>query len=141
MFPERLERDDVQGSGVRGGQDNGRRSAGFIGLQPPGRNHTPSVPRAQARKMVFWPRCCEIIPDLSLVLQELGCHNRTYSVTTKIFRTSAAAAVAEETCHGVATTGLQFSAEYVSFVRHCHRLPSPRPSVIDSVGTDDLRCP
>ncbi len=68
MFPERLERDDVQGSGVRGGQDDGRRDAGLICLQPPGRNHTPPVPRTQAGEMVFRSGCCEVIPDLSLVL-------------------------------------------------------------------------
>src|SRR5215207_8096543 len=59
---EEIDRDDVERAGVRRPQDDRRRAAGALRLQPPGRAYAPAVAGLQAGEAPLGARRRKVVP-------------------------------------------------------------------------------
>src|SRR5580693_7062516 len=96
VLPERIERDDLQGPLVGGGQHHGRGDTFVVRPQPVGRGHAPAVPRHQPGESELRSRTAEVVADPALVVKELGGYHRADRVTAAVFLAGVAAAVPVE---------------------------------------------
>src|SRR5438067_733560 len=113
VLPERLQRHDVQGPLMGGGQHHGRGDAVAVGPQPVGRGHAPAVPGHQPGEGELGDRGAEVVADPALVVEELGGHHGADRVTAPVLRPGVAAAVPVEAGDRVRAARLQLAAQHI----------------------------
>ena len=118
--------DDVERSGVSGGQHDGWRRSGSVRLSPPLGEHAPAIAGAEPREPVLGHGGAEVVADASLVLQELSRHHRAHQVRGLV-RPGRAAAIPVESRDRVRTARLQRLTEDIRLTAH-HASVKRRPN-------------
>ena len=96
MFLESVERDDLQRPLMRGFRDDVGGRTVHVGLKPVGRSHTPPIARNESRESILRHWRDQVVADALLVLEKLGCDNRTDRVTPQVLGGGATTPIAKE---------------------------------------------
>ena len=123
VLAQRLDRDDPQCRGVRGGEHHRRCGAVTVGVEPPRCADAPAVAGLEAGKAVLRHRCHEVVAASELMLEELRGHHSAHRVGAQVIRARRAAAVAIEAGERVAATLLEWTAEHIERLRHGISVP------------------
>jgi AcrR family transcriptional regulator len=113
MFPESVERNDLERALMRRRKDYIGGRAIRCGAQPVCCGHTPPIAGHQPREPILRHRRDQVISDSPLVLEKLGRDDRTDRVASEVLRTGVAAPVTKEAGHRVGATGRELSAQDV----------------------------
>jgi hypothetical protein len=114
MLAENLQRHDLEGALVGGGQHDVRGRPVTVGPQPVRGGHAPPVAGDQAGESVLRRRRGQVVADAALVRQELDRHHGADRVAARVLGAGCAAAVPVEASDRVAATGLQLAAEHIT---------------------------
>lgn len=84
-----------------------------MGLEPVPGCHTPTISRGEPGKHVLGHRSGQIVPDASLVLEEVSGYDGTNGVEPDVFRTRCASPAPIEACKRINTALLEGLAKNV----------------------------
>jgi len=124
MPAQLLQRDDLQGALVSGGQHHRSRTAILESLPPAHGNDAPTITRHQPWKLELRSGSDQIVADPALVGQEIGSDDGAHHVPSQILWPGRAPAVPVKPGHRVDAARFQFPAHDVPLAGHRVSLPS-----------------
>ena len=113
------------GTLVRRADHDGGCDAGAVRLEPPRRAYAPLVSRLEPVESPLGPRCREVVARPAAEGQELLRHHRADRVTPDVVTAGGAAAVPEESGHGIGRARLQLAADDVAIGVAVHTCTLP----------------
>jgi hypothetical protein len=113
VFPENLERDDLERSLMRGCKDDIGRRTVHVRPQPIGCGHAPPVAGNESRESILRHRRDQVVADSLLVFEKLVGHNSTDRMAPQVLGTGVAAPITKETGNGIAAAGGERFAQNV----------------------------
>ena len=111
MFPESLERDDLERSLMRGRKDDIGRRTVHVRPQPIGCGHAPPIAGNESREPILRHRRDQVVADALLVLEKLAGDNSTDRVAPQVLGTGVAAPITKETGDRITAAGGERSAQ------------------------------
>jgi hypothetical protein len=108
-----FERDDLEGSLMRGCENDVRCRAVDVRLKPVGCGHTPAIARHQPGKAIVRHWRDQVVADLLLMLEKLGGDHGADRVAAKVLGAGVTATVAKEPGDRIGATCVERSAEDV----------------------------
>lgn len=115
MLLQHGERHDVQDALVGGCEYHVGRGTIVVGPEPVYRGYAPAIPGYQAREAILRSWSDEIVADIALMFEEVGCYHGTDSVATQIFRSGGTASIPVEAGERIGAARLKFTTQHVEF--------------------------